>query len=221
MQNSKPVVLFDIDYTLFDKDLFLDSLYGSIGNLFGISIDGMKRVGNAAYEECTSEFDHFEPKYFSQKIAEGLGKMQFLQKIENEVLNKYNSPGSLYSETLKTIEEISEVARIGILSKGQSVFQRNKIYKFKNLLDEDHIYITDDKYKTLLNIINKYKGIKLYLVDDLLDILYSAKKLKSDIVTVWVKRGIYAQNREPIPGFKPDVEVENLSEVVKIVKSNL
>ena len=40
------------------------------------------------------------------------------------------------------------------------------------------------------------------------------------VFTIWVKRGFYAENQKNIPGFKPDAEIKNLSEVVKIVKEN-
>jgi FMN phosphatase YigB (HAD superfamily) len=218
--NKNKFVLFDIDYTLFDKDLFLDSLFESIGIMLDIDKKIMWKIGNVSYRQSVVELDHFDPKYFSLKVAEGLDRLQSLRKIENAVSEKYNSPGSLYKETLETIEEISRIAKIGILSKGHDVFQKNKINKFRHLLEEDHIYITKDKYETLLSIIHKYNGLKLFLIDDLLDVLYSAKKIKPDIITIWVKRGIYAENKKPIPGFLPDAEVANLSEVVRIVRSN-
>jgi len=220
MQN-KPVVLFDIDYTLFDKDIFLDSLFISVGNLFGMERNEITEIGKLAYKENIVELDHFDPKYFSLKIAENLDKLQDLARIEDLVLEKYNNPESLYPETLDTVNKISEIATVGIFSKGHDRFQKNKINKFRHLLKEDHIYITNNKYEALQRIADKYSGVKLYLVDDLLDILYSAKKLKADIMTIWVKRGIYAKNQEAISGFSPDAEIENLSEVVKIVKSNL
>ena len=150
-----------------------------------------------------------------------LDKQKDLQRIEKLVTEKYNHPGSLYEETLDTITKISKIATIGIFSKGHDQFQRNKISEFKHLLGEDHIYIMSNKFEALREIADKYSGIKLYLVDDLLDILYSAKKLKADIYTIWIKRGRYAMNQEPIPGFSPDAQIGNLSEVVKVIESNL
>lgn len=213
----KKVVLFDIDYTLFDKDIFLDSLFSSIGDLLGIEKGQMKKIGDVSYKENIEELDHFDPKYFSSRIAKNLNREENLESIEDLVSRKYNSPGSLYEESIKTLGEISKIATVGILSKGHSVFQRNKIFAFIHLLDEAHIYITDDKYKMLESIMGKYKDIELYIVDDLLDILYASKKLKDNVFTIWIKRGVYADSQEEIPGFIPDATVLNLSEIIPII----
>lgn len=221
MQINKPIVLFDIDYTLFNRDKFLESLFDSVGELFEIEKKMMREIGEIAYRETVAEVDHFSPKEFSLKIATALGKISLLPKIEEIVTAKYNRPESLYEETLETITEVAKVADVGIFSRGHKQFQGNKIMKFKHLLHADHIYMDIDKLKILPEIIAKYKQAKLYLIDDLLDVLHLAKKLKEDIVTIWVKRGMYAENQKDIPGFSPDAEVENLSEVARIVKSNL
>ncbi|OGH24823.1 MAG: hypothetical protein A3B47_00105 [Candidatus Levybacteria bacterium RIFCSPLOWO2_01_FULL_39_24] len=220
MQQNKPVVLFDIDYTLFNRDIFLESLFDSIGSLFKIDKKAMAQIGQTAYKETVNEFNRFKPKEFSLKVAKALGRIRGLRKIEDIAMAKYNRPESLYEETLETISEVSRIAVIGIFSKGHKQFQVNKVRKFKHLLHVDHVYMGVDKYKTLPKIIDKYKQTKLYLIDDLLDILYLAKKLKNDIVTIWVKRGIYAASQELIPGFKPDAIITNISDIVSIIKNN-
>ena len=68
---------------------------------------------------------------------------------------------------------------------------------------------------------DKYKDSKLFFVDDKLEILYSAKKHMPQVVTIWVKRGPFAQNQKPILDFNPDAQVDNLLEVVEIIKKSL
>ncbi len=84
---------------------------------------------------------------------------------------------------------------------------------------ENNIHIFDDKDVNLISVLEKYKDSRIFLVDDKLGILYSAKKHMDQVFTIWVKRGPYAKNQEPILGFKPDAEVEDLSEVTKIIRS--
>ena len=159
MQNTKPVVLFDIDYTLFDTRKFKDSQ-----------------------------------------------------------LQKYN----IYAEVMEILVQLKDIANLGIFSKGETGFQKTKLKKTGMLkfFKENNVHIFDDKDANLKNVLEKYKGSKLFLVDDKLGILYSAKKHLPQIITVWVKRGPYAQIQEPIENFVPSVTIENLSSLYSIVSSN-
>lgn len=160
MQNSKPVVLFDIDDTIFNTALFIQS---------GLS-------ENKAYEEVRQVL---------------------------EILNTF--------------------ATLGIFSKGEVQFQKSKLERtdLVNFFEEKDVHIFDDKNINLIQTIEKYKDSRVFLVDDRLEVLFSAKKNAGRIFAIWLKRGRYAQSQKPIPGFAPDAEVANLSEVVKIVRSNL
>jgi FMN phosphatase YigB (HAD superfamily) len=160
MQTSRPVVLLDIDDTLFDTALFIQS---------------------------------------------GL--------LEHKV----------YEEVRQVLENLNTFATLGIFSKGEVQFQKTKLREtdLVKFFEEKNIHIFDDKNINLVQTVNKYKGSKIFLVDDRLEVLSSAKKNTKQIFTIWMKRGRYAQSQKEIPGFFPDARVENLLEVVKIVKSNL
>ena len=128
----------------------------------------------------------------------------------------------IYEEVIAVLEEVSEFADLGIISKGEKEFQETKLEKTGMLkfFKEENIHIFEDKEANLTKIIDKYKENKIYLVDDRLETLYSAKNHLKDVFTIWVKRGWFAENQKELPGFKADAEVENLSEVVRIVQSN-
>jgi hypothetical protein len=160
MQQFKPIVLFDIDYVLFDTASFKQSR-----------------------------------------------------------LSKYN----IYSEVSEILESLSSFTTLGIFSKGDLRFQKTKLEKtgIEKYFKRENIHIFDDKNINLAKILDKYQGFKIFLVDDKLVVLYLAKECLGNVFTVWVKRGEYAENQKPIPGFTPNAEVANLSEVVKIVQSNL
>jgi FMN phosphatase YigB (HAD superfamily) len=159
MQNSKPVVLFDIDYTLFDTRKFKDSK-----------------------------------------------------------LKDY----SIYDEINKILTQLTKIASLGIFSKGETEFQRTKLEKtgMLNFFEEKNIYIFNDKDVNLISVLQKYKNSKLFLVDDRLEVLHSAKKYMPQIITVWVKRGPYAETQAPIENFVPSATIGNLSNLYRIVFSN-
>lgn len=157
---NKSIVLFDIDYTLFDTDYF---------------------------------------------------KKSFLTKHKT------------YKEVIDVLEDLSKITNLGIFSEGELHFQRKKLKKtdIEKYFREENTHIVLDKLDAIKKILEKYRDRMVFFVDDKLSILFDAKKMSSNIFTIWVKRGIYAKNQKEIPFFKPDSEVENLSEIVKIVKHSL
>ncbi len=160
LSSKKPIVLFDIDYTLFDTAFFKQS---------GLSMH------------------------------------------------------KIYAEVMQTLDGLNNFATLGIFSKGETQFQKTKLEKtgMAKFFKEENVHIFDNKDANLIKIIDKYKGLKIFIIDDKLEILYSAKMYMDQLFTIWVKRGWYAENQKAIPDFIPDAEVENLSEVVRIVKSNV
>jgi phosphoglycolate phosphatase-like HAD superfamily hydrolase len=156
--SKKKIVLFDIDYTLFDTRLFKDS-----------------------------------------------------------ALQNY----TIYEEVEKILAELKEVATLGIFSKGENEFQKTKLKKTGMLkfFEKNDIHIFVDKDANLMDVIRKYKDSKLFLVDDKLGILFSAKKNMPEITTIWVKRGPYALVQKPIEDFIPDAIIDDLSNLFNIVSS--
>jgi len=141
-----------------------------------------------------------------------------VQAFKDSKLTKY----TIYDEVMQVLEEISKFTELGIISKGESEFQKTKLEKtgMAKFFKEENVHIFEDKEANLTKIIDKYKDHKIFLVDDRLETLYSAKKHVDDVFTIWVKRGWFAENQKPIPSFNSDAEVESLSEVVRIVRSN-
>src|SRR3989344_7893215 len=155
--NKKPIVLFDIDYTLFDTAYF---------------------------------------------------KKSYLTKHK------------VYEEVIDVLEKLSKIAILGIFSEGDLEFQRKKLNQtgIVDYFEKDSVHIVLNKLSEFEKILRKYEDRVTFFVDDKLSILFDAKKIFPKVVAIWVKRGVYAENQKEIPGFKPDAEVESLSEVVKIVK---
>jgi FMN phosphatase YigB (HAD superfamily) len=126
---------------------------------------------------------------------------------------------SLYSEVLQALEKLKGAAELGIFSKGETGFQNTKLSQtgIKDFFNQDNVHIFDDKDINLNNVLEKYKGYKIFLVDDKLTVLYQAKAFNSAVFCVWVKRGPFAQSQEPLENFSPDATIENISSLDKII----
>lgn len=215
----KKVILFDIDYTLFDTAAFRERLFNSI---LGVLEQKASLSGNlqVMYDEVSKELGYFNPKVFSEKLAKKIKREDDAKIIKEAIFAEENFKGGLYKESLNVLEQLSKIAIIGIFSRGHSEFQKKKIDAITHLLDTKHIHIIVDKHVSLPKIIKRYKNENLYLVDDALDVLYAAWKLKNEIVTIWVKRGRFALDQKPIAGFKPSAIVENLEEVMLVISGS-
>lgn len=156
MIGQKKIVLFDIDYTLFDTGLFKES--------------------------SLTDF-------------------------------------RLYEEILEVLEEIAPVATIGIFSEGEKDFQLTKLIQtnIRDYFNDEHVHIFTKKLAALADVLLKYKGDRVYFIDDKPDVLQGIKDSDPTIYTIWVKRGEYSEAYERTGDFKPDSEVIDLREIVNLI----
>jgi FMN phosphatase YigB (HAD superfamily) len=127
---------------------------------------------------------------------------------------------SVYEEVLPTLTTLADIAHVGIFSEGDLGLQQKKLRKtnIEEFFIKEHIYIVEKKHKAVEKILERYRDLgKLYLVDDKLPILYIAKKFMPTVTTIWVKRGVYALNQDPIIDFSPDAVVDNLQEIIPLI----
>jgi hypothetical protein len=128
---------------------------------------------------------------------------------------------TIYEEVFDMLLSVGKLARLGVFSEGELDFQKTKLLKtdlIQHFLDEN-IHIVASKDSTIGEILSLYRDETVFLVDDKLPVLHMAKSIMKNIFTIWVKRGIYAENQKPIRGFTPDKEVTDLRDVATIVAS--
>ena len=208
--HSKKLILLDLDNTLFDSSSYRKSVFAKLGNA-----DLCQKI----YDKMLDEFGYFLPKMFVEILSSRL-KGTKEKKIMDVIFDQKNFRDNLHKEILISLKMLIELGEVGILSQGDKEFQHAKISHFKHLLSRNHINIVKNKKSDMVDVFKNIQTYKIYFVDDILHMLETAKKINPQITTIWMKRGRYAQNQREIPGFTPDAEVENLSEVVKIVKEN-
>lgn len=127
-----------------------------------------------------------------------------------------------YEEIPEVLEKLSKIAVLGIYSEGEKSFQKNKLAKtnLEKFFDKKHTHIIAEKTIHSLEDLAAHKDEELFLVDDKLSILNEAKKRIPNLITIWVKRGPYADAANPIEGFIPDKTVDDLYDLVEIVEQN-
>ncbi|GEM_PF-26585 len=208
-----------------------------IGNntIIGPSTTIMKNVpDNVRY------YTQFKEIVEEQNVEQSLSTESFFQKTETNYkqkvvlfdidytlfdtgtfkesqLQKY----SLYQETVDVILKLQGSAKLGIFSEGEIEFQKNKLLKteINRHFENEYLHIVEKKDEVLESVLDKYDDYNLFLVDDKLPILHAAKKYKPSLFTIWIKRGIFADNQEPIKGFIPDAIVDTLDGIVSLVKN--
>lgn len=221
--NYSSLILFDIDYTLFDANKFRRKIFKAIKkNIEHKKINNIDRVLKNAYIASRTDIGYFRLKPFFENLSAKLKTKLHSDALQKTVVKEDIVTGNLYEGAKKILRTLSKnkLLRIGIFSGGEDTFQRKKIEEIENFFHREHIHIfASRKRKELPSLINKYKRLKLYIVDDVLEVLHTAKLLNKNIFTVWVKKRRFAKEKEIITGFTPDATITNLREVVEILSA--
>jgi FMN phosphatase YigB (HAD superfamily) len=130
---------------------------------------------------------------------------------------------TLYDEVMSTLEELSRIATLGIFSQGEVAFQKKKLQETKiaQYFFEEHTHIAQYKIDVMNEVIGKYKGSKIFFIDDWVDMLRMAKKTDSSVFTIWIKRGEYADQQKEYSDFSPDAVIKNIREVIPLLKESI
>ena len=203
MKSLNKIVLFDIDHTLFNTVAFVNSVYKAHAGI--ISKEEFSEVMKKIKIGTTQE-----PK-----------KGTIEASIVKALWDRADSTENFYEETPGILKSISANSVIGIFSKGDDNFQRKKIKAVQHLFKEENIHVAKNKYEILPEVIAKYNGYQIFIVDDVLEVLFQAKKNSKELSTIWIKRPEYYEsylaNQAPIKNFTPDFTVTNLRDIILII----
>ena len=138
------------------------------------------------------------------------------EKLKNSNLSMFE----LYDEVVDALRKLSKISTLGIFSQGQVAFQNKKLYEtnIEHYFSEEHKYIVENKIAIMKEVFDKYKyKVKVYFIDDWLEMLRVAKIIEPSVITIWMKRGEYAHTQEEHSDFTPDIVVNNLAEAVPFI----
>lgn len=219
----RKLVLLDLDNTLFDSSSYRKKLFYNIAQLLkdGETKD-VEGICRDIYDELRSRLGIFSPKEFVDELVRRTKVKESLNKeIFSLIFSRKSLSNNIYSEVLEFLTESARFVEIGILSQGIEELQMAKLGEISHYFHNNYIHIVPRKHKRILkSVLSKYKGYKIIFIDDALPVLYEAKKIKPDLLVIWIKRGRYAQTQKDIKGFTPDAIILNLKEALPII-SNL
>lgn len=216
MAAKQKIVLFDIDNTLFSGDLYRERIFSALANAMGQK--NTKQFSSLASEEYFDmrKTGPFIPKEFIGRLQKRLGHTFSLQ-WESILYDESLMREALFHETEDVLKELSNKNIVlGIFSSGPYELQRAKIRAIEGLFHSDHLNIFLFKEQSLPELFKKYEQYDVYFVDDLLEVLYTAKKMRESIHTIWIKRGWVAKQQKPIENFMPDKTITNLEEIIPL-----
>jgi len=221
----KKIVLFDIDYTLFNAQRFRDLFFNELANR--IASPQKKEVLlllEQVYEQAKKETNFFDPKSFLRLLQK---KLSFddteLVSLEKTILKEEYLELSLYEETKEVIQTLAKQkdSILGIFSWGYKPVQKEKIKRIMRFFNKKHIHIFEfDKIQAVAELLKKYTNKdQIFIIDDYQEVLREAKKLNKNIVTIWIQRSETEGKRKSFSNFAPDSIIKNLSEVIPLINS--
>lgn len=206
---NKLTVLLDVDNTILDGEAihaYVDNIFekkfgrGSAKAFEGIW-NGLREVhGHPIWEQAVARF--------AKVCHTDKGE---IEKIFLSVpFSKFWLPGAK-----RLVNSLSLRSNLVIFSAGDPLFQATKIVKLGlGKKASEVVLVGGKKVESLKDLISKYKGLKLMVIDDKPEILEAAKEQASDAVTIWIRYGRYAKGRDSIGA---DLETDDLSAVISFL----
>lgn len=199
---NKKIILFDWDDTLFSKKEYKKNLRSNLARICEVSEEKIFEF-EEQYFEGLIKSDDFKIEDFVYSFSKKFSKKIDLQDFSTDKLGIYSK--ALFPETIEVLEKIKNKYSLGIYSQGFESLQKIKIkysgtekYFNKNL-----IFI--DRDKTRQDFVENLPT-KAIVVDDKKEVIEILKKLRSDLVLIWINR----INEEKIEGVKTIKNLNNL-----------
>lgn len=219
MQKSKKIVLFDIDYTLFDTDSFRVILYEQLAKMLGFTdIQKFYKLTIQAEEETKKELGYYRRDVFLEILKREAKKDVPLEELQEIYRNESLYTSTLYKDSREVVQKLAtKGVHMNILSTGYKEFQMMKIASLNEFLPINSLHIFENKILHLKDVLSQYAGYTIYIVDDFRDILKEAKSLNPQVITIWITRQKKFEDNFGSDDFTPDYQVKNLKEIVPLI----
>lgn len=201
------IILFDIDDTIFNPDSFLGDFYNNISTELNLKQNDIEKI-KEYYVETKNELSYFSPNLFLEKISANF------PEIDADLLLKIFWNIDLFEKNVykdaSVIKDLSRIADIGIFSKGDENFQKQKIQFIINSINPEDIYIYKNKLEKINDILSNYKDFEIYLIDNEREVLEEVKKINSDVYTILIDRNNRFKNIDII-------KIKDLTELKSLI----
>ena len=221
---KRKIVLFDIDYTLFNALLFRKTFFEIlVKHTSHTDRERFLERLEEVYEQAKAETSFFDPKSFLDLLDKQV-EIKNKSQLEKEIMREDRIEASLYKEVKNVMKELSKNDNVflGIYSWGSIPVQIAKIKSLEEFLHHEHIHDVEfDKRTTLRYILEQYKNDTLYLIDDYQEVLAIAKNNHPDVHAIWIHRPeIEGKQSRIFANFAPDSIIGSLEEVVPLILNN-
>ncbi|MCL5411627.1 MAG: HAD hydrolase-like protein [Patescibacteria group bacterium] len=221
----RKVILFDIDYTLIDTDLLREEFMGSLVKVLqrdtGSNLEAIVNSLINIEMQLITERGKFELGRYLGMIAENYPS---LGSLKNDLEKTFSSEEMftkvVYPETRSVLEKLQGKITVGVFSSGDVSFQRSKLSLsgLDKYMKEDDINIFEHKRNNISALMDKYQEAELIVVDDRAEILEGVKKVRPDALTLWVRRGKFAQKLPETKEYAPSYEIDDLTEIFRVIE---
>lgn len=206
----KQIILFDIDYTLFDSDKIKGNIEKITCEFFKIQRKVYDEV-YIRYKASLQSSTDFNPESYCKFLTKKF------KKESNGLLESFYTTGevyknTLYSDTSEDLKELSKNYKLGIFSEGISRYQISKL-KFCNLLpyfEKRCLYFF--RRKMTGNSIKKLP-VKSIVVDDKKEVVETL--IDNGFAAIWLNR----KNLINVRNIPEISSLEQLPEFLKILYS--
>lgn len=198
---NRKVILFDIDRTLFDADLFEEMIYQEISKATGLKNERINEMRMEFRSKIAGYLVNDLIDYISQKSKVNL---DFLKKKLND---KNTHKEYIFNEVETVLNNLSKNNFLGIFSNGYYDYQIKKISSIVSFFKKDLVFITDGKLEN--NFLKKIPEGSVIIEDDK-DIVKNLRNLNIFNV-IWLNR---KNNKEKIDGV---IEIKNLNELKNFI----
>ncbi|MDP2649290.1 MAG: HAD family hydrolase [bacterium] len=216
------IVLFDIDYTLYDVSHFDKNFYKKLEKIVNIDEDIIRKKSIEFIKQVIEEENYLNIDKYLNLLLEFFGEHKKKKDVKKILYNELFFKNGFYQEVEKTLNYLKKIAKIGIFSQGDEEFQWAKIDQsgLKHFFDKNIIYIKHNKIQFTSFLKKKHANDEIFLVDDNPNVIFRVKDKMPYIFTIWIRRGKFAEMHKDIENFKPDAIIKNLTETIDIVKNN-
>lgn len=223
MKKDQKIVLFDIDYTIFNADKFREEVYSQLAVTCGTKYDdAFIQLTKQAETNSKNRFGYYDPKTFLEYIKHQTNTSITLVDLEKILWDDKKIASCLYDDVESVLQKLSQTEGVllGTLSTGATHFQSKKIEILESYFAKEHIHIFANKLENMIQTIKKYEKQKLYIIDDLQHILTEVKIINPLVTTVLIKRQKKHQNHEEPQTVKPDFIISDFTQLLTIILSN-
>ena len=201
------ILLFDIDETIFNPQSFLNDFYDNLSLNLKFNESDIKIVDNI-YTDIKNEHGYFSPVAFLDKIIERFPDTNKLS-LEKIFWNIDLFTKNVYKDA-SVIKDLGRIGNIGIFSKGEESFQKQKISFLSDLIEADDIHIFKNKIDRINDVLENYQDLNVYFIDNELDVLESIKKINPEAYLILIDRKNEYENSDII-------KIKDLTELKSLI----